>query len=67
MGTKFWEVVCDERGIGGSSDYCGKNDAHLGHISGFFHEAFNGKYNADNLVNNLRGKKNWAKDHYKKV
>ena len=23
MGTKFWEVVCDEHGIGGDGEYCG--------------------------------------------
>jgi hypothetical protein len=27
MGTKFYEVVCDENGIGGSGEYCGENDA----------------------------------------
>jgi hypothetical protein len=42
MGTKFWEVVCDEHGIGGSGKYCGDNDAHLDHI---------------NLVNHTRGQK----------
>jgi hypothetical protein len=35
MGTKFWEVVCDELGIGGSGEYCGGNDAHLDRISVF--------------------------------
>jgi hypothetical protein len=25
MGTKFWEVLCDEHGIGGSGEYCGEN------------------------------------------
>jgi hypothetical protein len=32
MGNKFLEVVCDEHGIGGSGEYCGDNDAHLGCI-----------------------------------
>jgi hypothetical protein len=27
MGTTFWEVACDEHGIGGSGGYCGENDA----------------------------------------
>jgi hypothetical protein len=31
MGTKFWEVVCDENGIGG------------GRINVFYHEAFFGR------------------------
>ena len=29
MGPKFWEVACDENGIGGSGEYCGDNDAYL--------------------------------------
>jgi hypothetical protein len=29
MGTKFWEVVCDENGIGGDGDNCGDNDTQL--------------------------------------
>jgi hypothetical protein len=33
MGTKFWEVVCDEHGIGGSGEYCGDNDAHIDRIN----------------------------------
>jgi tubulin beta len=36
-------VVCDEHGIGDSGKYCGKNDAHLGRINVFYHEAL-GKY-----------------------
>jgi hypothetical protein len=44
MGTKFSEVVCDEHGIGGSGEYCGDNDLHLGRISVFHHEALGGKY-----------------------
>jgi tubulin beta len=32
MGTKFWKVVCDEHGIGGSGGYCGDIDAHLDRI-----------------------------------
>jgi tubulin beta len=44
MGTKLWEVVCDENGIGGDGEYCGGNDAQLGRISVFYHEASGGKY-----------------------
>jgi tubulin beta len=36
--------VCDEHGIGGSGEYCGDNDAHLGRINVFYHEASGGKY-----------------------
>jgi hypothetical protein len=39
MGTKFLEVVCDAHGIGGDGEYCGGNDAQLGRISAFYHEA----------------------------
>jgi tubulin beta len=44
MGTKFREVVCDENGIGGSGEFCGDNDAHLGRIDVFYHEASGGEY-----------------------
>jgi tubulin beta len=37
-------VVCDKHGIGGSGEYCGKNDAHLGRINVFYHENLGGKY-----------------------
>jgi hypothetical protein len=36
--------VCDEHGVGGSGEYCGENDAHLGRINVLSHEAFGGKY-----------------------
>jgi hypothetical protein len=39
MGTKFWELFCDEHGIGGSGEYCGDNDAHLDRINVFYCEA----------------------------
>jgi tubulin beta len=41
MGTKFWEVVCDEHGISG--EYCGDSDAQLGRISFLCHETSGGK------------------------
>jgi tubulin beta len=46
MGTKFWEVVCDEHGIGGDcgGKYSGGNDAQLGRINVFYHVASGGKY-----------------------
>jgi tubulin beta len=44
MGTMIREVVCDEHGIGGSGEYCGDNDAHLGRINVLYHEALGGKY-----------------------
>jgi tubulin beta len=44
MGTRFWEVVCDEHGIGNSGEYSGENVAHLDRINIFYHEALGGKY-----------------------
>jgi len=44
MDIKFWEVVCDEHGIDGNGEYCGDNDAQLGHMNEFHHEASGGKY-----------------------
>jgi hypothetical protein len=37
MGTKSWDVMCDEHGIGGGGDDCGDNDANLGRINVFHH------------------------------
>jgi tubulin beta len=44
MGIKFWEVVCDEHGIGGNGEYCGGSDANLGCVNVIYHEALGGKY-----------------------
>ena len=44
MGTKLWELGCDENGIGGSGEYCGGSDAQLHRINVFYHEASGGKY-----------------------
>jgi tubulin beta len=44
MGTKFLEVVCDEHGIGGSGEYCGDSDTHLGRINVFYSDALGGKW-----------------------
>jgi tubulin beta len=38
-------VVCGEHGIGGGGcEFFGDNDAHLGRINAFYHEASGGKY-----------------------
>jgi hypothetical protein len=66
MGKKFWEVVRDEHGIGGSGEYCGENDAQIGRINAPYHEALGGKYDAE-LLWTTRAGKNCAKEHYKKV
>jgi tubulin beta len=44
MSTEFQEVLCEEHGIGGDSEYCGDNDAQLGRINVFYYEASSGKY-----------------------
>jgi tubulin beta len=44
MGTKFWEVLWDEHGIGGSGEYCGDNDAHFDRIGVVYDEASGSKY-----------------------
>jgi tubulin beta len=44
MGTKFWEVLCDEHGIGGDGEYCGDNDAQLGRINVLYRGALGGRY-----------------------
>jgi tubulin beta len=37
-------MFCDENGIGGDGEYCGNNDAQLGRITVFYHEASCGNY-----------------------
>jgi hypothetical protein len=44
MATRFWKEECDEHGIGGSGEYYGDNDAHLGRVIVFYREALGDKY-----------------------
>jgi tubulin beta len=44
MGTKFWEVVCDEHGIGGGGECCCDSDTQVGRVKVFYHEASGGEY-----------------------
>jgi tubulin beta len=44
LGTKFWEVVYYEHGIGGSDENCGDNDSQLCRINVFYHEELGSKY-----------------------
>jgi tubulin beta len=39
MGTKFFKVLRDEHGIGGSGEHCGNNDAQLDRTNVFYPEA----------------------------
>jgi tubulin beta len=36
MDTQYWEVMCDEHGIGGDGEYYGDNDAQLGRINAIY-------------------------------
>jgi hypothetical protein len=65
MGTKFYEVLCDDHGIGGSGEYFGDNDAHLDIINVLYHEA-----SLRPRLPHPPGKKNrqnWAKGHVKRA
>jgi tubulin beta len=42
MGTKFWEVVCDEHGIDGDGEYLSDHESRLGRMNLFYHEAPSG-------------------------
>jgi len=53
MGTRCWELVCDEHGIGGDGEYCGNNDTQLGRMNVFYNEASGGKNVAPALLFNL--------------
>jgi tubulin beta len=53
MGTKYWEVVCDEHGIGGDGEYCGDNDAQLDRINVLYHETSSGKFVPRAVFSNL--------------
>jgi tubulin beta len=37
-------MLCDEHGIGGEGEYCVDNDAQLGRINVYYHEASGDKY-----------------------
>ena len=43
MGAEFYEVLCDEHGIGGDGEYCDGNNAQLERINVFYYEAPGGK------------------------
>jgi tubulin beta len=46
-------VLCDEHGIGGDGEYCGDNDAQLGLIKVYYHEASGDKYVPHTVLFNL--------------
>jgi tubulin beta len=45
--------LCDEHGIGGNGEYYGDNDAQLGRINVFYHEASGDKYVPRTVLSNL--------------
>jgi tubulin beta len=45
--------LCDEHGIGGVGEYCGDNDAQLGRINVFYHEASGEKYVPRTVLSDL--------------
>jgi hypothetical protein len=44
MDNKFWELVCDEHGIGGDGEYFVDNDMQLGRINVLYRKASGGKF-----------------------
>jgi hypothetical protein len=50
MGAKYWEVMSNQRNIGGSGEYCGDYDAPFGCINVLYHEALGGKCDAEHIV-----------------
>jgi len=44
IGSKFWEVICEEHGIDRSGTYRGNSDLQLDKIGVYFNEANGGKY-----------------------
>ena len=44
IGSKFWEVICDEHGIDPTGTYHGESDLQLERINVYFNEATGGKY-----------------------
>jgi len=44
IGTKFWEVICDEHGIEPTGKYAGKEDLQLDKIGVYFTEATGARY-----------------------
>mmetsp|Transcript_21984 Transcript_21984/g.42685 ORF Transcript_21984/g.42685 Transcript_21984/m.42685 type:complete len:451 (+) Transcript_21984:49-1401(+) len=44
VGSKFWEVICDEHGIDSKGSYTGDSDLQLERINVYFNEAQGGRY-----------------------
>ncbi|OVA01735.1 Tubulin [Macleaya cordata] len=44
IGSKFWEVVCDEHGIDPTGSYTGTSDLQLERVNVYYNEASGGRY-----------------------
>ena len=44
IGSKFWEVVCDEHGIDPVGQYVGNSELQLERVNVYYNEASNGRY-----------------------
>ena len=44
IGTKFWEIICQEHGINEAGTYDGDSDLQLERIDVYFNEGQNGRY-----------------------
>lgn len=44
IGTKFWEVVCDEHGIDPTGQYVGNTELQLERVNVYYNEGSNGRY-----------------------
>jgi len=44
VGSKFWEVICDEHGVATNGNYSGEEDLQLERINVYFNEASGGRY-----------------------
>ncbi|KAJ6874925.1 hypothetical protein NC652_034595 [Populus alba x Populus x berolinensis] len=74
IGSKFWEVVCDEHGIDPTGQFIGKTDLQLERVNVYYNEASGGRVRTgpygqifwpDNFVfGQLGAGNNWAKGHY---
>jgi len=44
IGSKFWEVICDEHGIAPTGQYSGQSDLQLERVRVYYNEATGGRY-----------------------
>ncbi|KAF3453220.1 hypothetical protein FNV43_RR03659 [Rhamnella rubrinervis] len=72
IGSKFWEVVCDEHGIDPTGRYTGTSDLQLERVNVYYNEASCGRFVPRAVLMDLEpgtmdssgAGNNWAKGHY---